>query len=130
MPHVISRRLGLALGFSYLCGTAGCALSDGGSGSTHAPTGGAAGSTAGTGAGGSPTGGTDPGGGNDGSVPPPMPPGDSCNLALPGSFTVHCSACHTQNGQANTRYPDLYKFQGSLSDFTMRVRTGSAKGMP
>jgi hypothetical protein len=57
-----------------------------------------------------------------------MPPPDSCNLALPGSFTVHCSACHTQNGQVNTRYPDLYKFQGSL-DFTMRVRTGSAKGM-
>jgi len=58
-----------------------------------------------------------------------MPPVDSCNLTLPGSFTVHCSACHTQSGQANTRYPDLYKFQGSLSDFTMRVRTGSSKGM-
>jgi CxxC motif-containing protein (DUF1111 family) len=59
-----------------------------------------------------------------------MPPVDGCNLALPAAFTVNCSGCHTQNGQANTRYPDLYKFQGSLSDFTMRVRTGSPKGMP
>jgi CxxC motif-containing protein (DUF1111 family) len=49
--------------------------------------------------------------------------------SLPGSFTTNCSGCHTQSGQANTRYPDLYKFQGTLADFTMRVRTGSSKGM-
>jgi CxxC motif-containing protein (DUF1111 family) len=62
-------------------------------------------------------------------VPPGPPPVDSCNLALPGTFTTLCSACHTSTGQANTRYPDLYKFQGTLADFTMRVRTGSPKGM-
>jgi CxxC motif-containing protein (DUF1111 family) len=63
-------------------------------------------------------------------MPPGNPPPDSCNLALPATFTVNCSSCHTQSGQANTRYPDLYKFQGTLADFTMRVRTGSPKGMP
>jgi CxxC motif-containing protein (DUF1111 family)/cytochrome c553 len=54
-----------------------------------------------------------------GSTPP-----DSCNRALPSAYVSNCSACHTQNGQANVRYPDLYKFMGTLTDFTKQVRMG------
>ena len=62
----------------------------------------------------------------DGSTQPPI---DTCNGTLPGAFTTHCSACHTQSGQANLRYPDLYQFKGTLDDLKNRVRTGSTKGM-
>src|SRR5262249_39681377 len=82
-------------------------------------------STTATGSGGVTTG----AGGSGTTMPPGPPPPDSCNRALPGSFTTQCSACHTASGQPNMRYPDLYKFQGTLADFTMRVRTGSSKGM-
>jgi CxxC motif-containing protein (DUF1111 family) len=64
----------------------------------------------------------------DGSITTTPPP-DTCNGALPGSFTTNCSACHTQSGQANARYPDLYQFKGTLDELKMRVRTGSTKGM-
>jgi CxxC motif-containing protein (DUF1111 family) len=57
------------------------------------------------------------------------PPPDQCGGAVPASFTTTCSACHTPAGTANSRYPDLYQFKGTLADFTMHVRTGSAKGM-
>jgi CxxC motif-containing protein (DUF1111 family)/mono/diheme cytochrome c family protein len=70
-----------------------------------------------------------PGGGD--AVPPAgtTPPVDSCERALPASFTTLCSACHTQAGQANTRYPDLYDFMGTIDDFRQHVRMGSPKGM-
>lgn len=57
------------------------------------------------------------------------PPADSCNRSLPGSYTTICSSCHTQSGQANSRYPDLYTFKGTIDDFTKHVRDGSPKGM-
>ena len=99
--------------------------------------------TGGSGAGGTGgstgTGGTGGAGGNagtggtgstpDGSVPPNPPP-DTCNGALPGAFTTHCSGCHTPSGQVNSRYPDLYQFKGTLDDLKNRVRMGSTKGMP
>jgi CxxC motif-containing protein (DUF1111 family) len=88
-------------------------------GSSGATTGGTA--TTGTGTG---TTGTGTGGGV-----PPNPPVDSCNATLPSTYTTICSACHTQSGQANSRYPDLYNFKGTLDEFKNRVRTGSVKGM-
>jgi CxxC motif-containing protein (DUF1111 family) len=57
------------------------------------------------------------------------PPVDSCNRELPATYTTICSGCHTQSGQANSRYPDLYQFKGTLADFAMHVRNGSPKGM-
>ena len=57
------------------------------------------------------------------------PPPDTCNGAVPASFTTTCSGCHTQNGTANVRYPDLYQFKGTQADFVSRVRMGSTKGM-
>jgi CxxC motif-containing protein (DUF1111 family) len=133
MLHVFRRHLGLAISSSLLALGAGCSLGDGAA-STPASDG-TGGNTVGAGSGGSSGTGTGTGGattgsgGAGGNMPPGMPPPDGCSLALPGSFTTQCSACHTANGQANTRYPDLYKFQGMLADFVMRVRTGSPKGM-
>ena len=63
------------------------------------------------------------------TMPAGLPPTDTCSGAIPASYTTTCSACHTQNGSANARYPDLYQFKGTLADFTARVRMGSAKGM-
>jgi CxxC motif-containing protein (DUF1111 family)/cytochrome c553 len=58
-----------------------------------------------------------------------LPPTDTCSGTIPASYTTTCSACHTLNGSANSRYPDLYQFKGTLSDFSARVRMGSPKGM-
>lgn len=65
---------------------------------------------------------------------PPQPPGEpppasSCRGELPATFMSICNTCHTVAGTANPRYPDLYRFQGSLEDFTGHVRDGSPKGM-
>src|SRR5882724_2968239 len=57
------------------------------------------------------------------------PPTDSCGGTLPGAYMSICASCHTQSGMANSRYPDLYKFTGTLDDFKNRVRMGSTKGM-
>ena len=40
-----------------------------------------------------------------------------------------CNTCHTVSGTPNSRYPDLYKFAGTLDEFTDHVRNGSPKGM-
>ena len=58
------------------------------------------------------------------------PPPDTCEGALPTTFSVVCGACHTAQGTANSRYPDLYQFQGTLDDLRSRVREGSSAGMP
>ena len=64
--------------------------------------------------------------GGTGNPPPP----DTCDGALPATFTTTCGACHTAQGTANPRYPDLYQFSGSLDDFRRQVREGSNAGMP
>src|SRR5215468_1267438 len=134
MLHVFRRHLGLAMSASSLLAVEGCSLGD--IGATASPGAGPGGQDVGAGSGGSSrttstgSGGVTTGAGGSGTtMPPGPPPPDSCNRALPASFTTHCSACHTASGQPNMRYPDLYKFQGTLADFTMRVRTGSSKGM-
>src|SRR5580692_2764084 len=52
------------------------------------------------------------------------PPSGSCGGALPEAFTVLCSGCHTPSGTANSRYPDLYQFKGTLAAFSTQVRMG------
>jgi hypothetical protein len=68
--------------------------------------------------------------GAGGSGPPPNL--DNCTGALPGSYNTLCSGCHNQAGQANSRYPDLYKFMGNAAAFLTQVRTGgmAAPGGP
>jgi CxxC motif-containing protein (DUF1111 family) len=98
---------------------------------TGGPTGGTT-STSGTGGGDTTSGGTTTGGtGTTGGTTTGgmMPPVSTCGGTVPATFTANCSGCHTQVGAANSRYPDLYKFQGTLADFTKRVREGSPKGM-
>jgi CxxC motif-containing protein (DUF1111 family) len=72
---------------------------------------------------------TEPTGTPTTTVPPPymgngMPPADTCNGSLPGSYVSLCSACHNQAGTANSRYPDLYKFMGTEAQFAAQVRNG------
>ncbi|HTM43702.1 MAG TPA: di-heme oxidoredictase family protein [Polyangiaceae bacterium] len=55
---------------------------------------------------------------------PAVPPTATCDGQLPGSFTTICSGCHTKNGLANSRYPDLYKYMGTIDQFKTKVRTG------
>ena len=97
--------------------------STGGQGSVDVPGGGA--TSSGAGSTGTPSGNA----GSAGAAPIGMPPPDTCSGAVPASFTTTCSACHTENGSANARYPDLYQFKGTQADFTSRVRMGSTKGM-
>ncbi len=52
------------------------------------------------------------------------PPSGACGGVLPATFTVLCSGCHTSSGTANSRYPDLYQFKGTLDTFTNQVRKG------
>jgi CxxC motif-containing protein (DUF1111 family) len=73
-----------------------------------------------------------PTGGMANNTPPDdtgHPPVSTCGGELPESFVATCSGCHTSNGAANTRYPDLYTFAGTIDEFKERVRTGSTKGM-
>jgi CxxC motif-containing protein (DUF1111 family) len=49
---------------------------------------------------------------------------DNCVGSLPGSYVSFCSACHTQRGPANPRYPDLFAYKGSEADFVTVVRGG------
>src|SRR5262245_52678206 len=113
MLHVSRHDWALAACASSLLALAsGCAIDEGQRGATGSPPAVGAGGS-GTGSVGSSGTGTGTGTGTGAGGGPTMPPIDSCNPSLPGSFTTHCSACHTVNGQANTRYPDLYKFQGT-----------------
>ncbi|MEA2699011.1 MAG: hypothetical protein QOI66_3282, partial [Myxococcales bacterium] len=74
------------------------------------------------------------GGGTDVPKPsantPGTPPSDMCGGTLPGAFVSNCSGCHTQGGAANSRYPDLFAFKGTLADFEKQVRTGSTNMAP
>jgi CxxC motif-containing protein (DUF1111 family) len=97
-------------GQSATGGTSATAI-PGGTGAGSATPNGSAGSTVGSG------------------VVDTTPPVDSCERALPASYTTLCSACHTQSGQANSRYPDLYQFKGTSDEFKSHVRLGSPKGM-
>jgi len=97
-------------------------VSAGGEGQVPSPGGGAPAASGGAGS-------TPEGAGGSPMVTPGNPPVDTCGGAIPASFVSTCSACHTQNGSANTRYPDLYQFKGTQADFTARVRMGSPKGM-
>jgi CxxC motif-containing protein (DUF1111 family)/cytochrome c553 len=75
--------------------------------------------------GGATPGGTAPGGGmTPVDTRPAAPPSPTCGGNLPATYTFICSSCHTQNGMANSRYPDLYGFKGTSADFIMRVRSG------
>jgi CxxC motif-containing protein (DUF1111 family) len=47
-----------------------------------------------------------------------------CDGDLPGSYTATCSGCHTKSGTANSRYPDLYQYAGTVDDFKAKVRAG------
>ena len=118
LTHIVSL---VALGLSALA--QGCSIDDGAPMSGAMPAGSTGGTTmtGGTSGGGTTTGGTSTTGG--------MPPVTNCGGTLPATFAAICSGCHTLVGAANSRYPDLYKFQGTLADFTKRVRDGSPKGM-
>src|SRR5580700_5399716 len=52
------------------------------------------------------------------------PPSGACGGVFPASYTVLCSGCHTATGAANSRYPDLYQFKGTLTAFSNQVRMG------
>ncbi len=73
-----------------------------------------------------------PSGQNPGTTPtgtpttPSVPalPTSTCGGALPGSFTSTCSSCHTASGAANSRYPDLFLFAGTIDEFKTQVRSG------
>src|SRR5688572_18845867 len=79
----------------------------------------------------------DPGAGTAGSpsgtppvmVTPGIPPAaTNCGgSVLPNSYNAVCNTCHTQSGTANSRYPDLYEYAGTLEQFTQQVRMGSVK---
>lgn len=42
----------------------------------------------------------------------------------PAGFVATCSGCHTLSGGANSRYPDLFKFAGTVDQFKAKVRMG------
>jgi CxxC motif-containing protein (DUF1111 family) len=58
------------------------------------------------------------------SIKPGAPPLATCGNALPSAFVTTCSGCHTVNGVANSRYPDLYAFMGTAADMKTKVRMG------
>ncbi len=99
------------------------------SGGSNGAEGGQAQGTAGQGSLGVPSATAGGGGGSLGGASSAAPPPDTCSGTVPASFTTSCSACHTQSGTANARYPDLYQFKGSQAEFSARVRMGSEKGM-
>jgi CxxC motif-containing protein (DUF1111 family)/mono/diheme cytochrome c family protein len=73
---------------------------------------------------------------NDTKVPTGKPPVETCGAPIPveaapavpavapAAFVATCSGCHTLSGGANSRYPDLYKFAGTLDKFKAQVRMG------
>jgi CxxC motif-containing protein (DUF1111 family) len=108
----------------------------------HPGTGGSAGAAGKPASGGRSNGGAPGQAGSDGPAltggvaakPPPVtgerPAIDSCGGALPAVFATTCGGCHTVQGDANPRYPDLYQFAGSRDEFERHVREGSDLGMP
>jgi len=52
------------------------------------------------------------------------PPLATCGAALPPTFVTICSGCHTVNGAANPRYPDLFAYMGTPDMMKMKVRMG------
>ncbi len=70
---------------------------------------------------------------DDVKVPTGKPPIATCGdpipvaaagPAAPAAFVTTCSGCHTLSGGANSRYPDLYKFMGTIDQFKAKVRAG------
>jgi CxxC motif-containing protein (DUF1111 family) len=43
---------------------------------------------------------------------------------VPAAVMTLCTGCHTANGTANARYPDLFNFKGDVNAFTAQVRKG------
>lgn len=58
------------------------------------------------------------------ATPENAPPTVICSGNLPASFTSLCASCHNPEGAPNSRYPDLYGFNGSEADFAAKVRSG------
>jgi CxxC motif-containing protein (DUF1111 family) len=58
-------------------------------------------------------------------VPTGMAPASNCSgVAVPEAFISTCSGCHTASGNANSNFPDLYAFKGTLEQFKTQVRMG------
>jgi CxxC motif-containing protein (DUF1111 family) len=96
-------------------GAAGTTGVPGGAGDTGVPGGAGATGVPGGGAGGT----ASIGGGGTAALPSP-----TCGGSLPGSIVATCTGCHTVQGQANSRYPDLYSYMGTVDDFKTKVRAG------
>jgi CxxC motif-containing protein (DUF1111 family) len=53
------------------------------------------------------------------------PPTITCGGApVPATVMTLCTGCHTANGAANARYPDLFNFKGDVNAFLAQVRKG------
>jgi CxxC motif-containing protein (DUF1111 family)/mono/diheme cytochrome c family protein len=71
------------------------------------------------------TGATSTTGGAPVMVPTGMAPASNCSgVAVPEAFISTCSGCHTASGNANSNFPDLYAFKGTLEQFKTQVRMG------
>jgi CxxC motif-containing protein (DUF1111 family)/cytochrome c553 len=57
-------------------------------------------------------------------TPGEAPPSTCSGAALPEAVVSTCSGCHTVSGLANARYPDLYGYKGTISQFKAQVRMG------
>ena len=57
-------------------------------------------------------------------APVPVAATPAVPAVAPAAFVATCSGCHTLTGGANSRYPDLYKFAGTLDKFKAQVRMG------
>ncbi len=114
---------------SLLCLTAavaGCSSNSTTPGGQNAATGGAGTVTPGGGSGpATNTGATSTTGGAPVMVPTGMAPASNCSgVAVPETFIATCSGCHTPSGNANSNFPDLYAFKGTLDQFKTQVRMG------
>ena len=58
-----------------------------------------------------------------------MPPGALAGEHCRPRSSPTAAPATPPSGRVNSRYPDLYKFKGTLADFSKRVREGSPKGM-
>jgi CxxC motif-containing protein (DUF1111 family)/mono/diheme cytochrome c family protein len=52
------------------------------------------------------------------------PPVEAAAPTAPAKFVTTCSGCHTVQGGANSRYPDLFKYAGTVDQFKTKVRMG------
>jgi CxxC motif-containing protein (DUF1111 family) len=53
----------------------------------------------------------------------------ACGQRVPVSFAIHCGGCHTVAGPSNPRYPDLYAFTGSATEFLAKTRGGAGESL-